>query len=276
MTHLDTDVLAEFRAGLITGRRAAKIAAHLAGCDHCAALDDRLAGVSVLLASVPAPVLPETVAQRLETVLAAEVEKRNYPERAGADPSPDRESHKRPARHQGSRLLRMRVLAPVGVAVALLAAGGYGLSLIGSGPAVQAASSSAGRAASAADGGAEPAAGQPGAKPKMMPTARFTAVSSGTDYRRATLGQQLKAEMSAAPALLSRALSGKAMACVRLVTSGANPVFVDSARFEGQPATIVVARTGQHDAAWVTVPDCSTTGRDVLYKTTLPPGISGP
>ena len=32
MTHLDTDVLAEFRAGLITGRRGARITAHLAGC----------------------------------------------------------------------------------------------------------------------------------------------------------------------------------------------------------------------------------------------------
>ena len=36
MTHLDSDVLAEFRAGLITGRRGVTIAAHLAGCDRCA------------------------------------------------------------------------------------------------------------------------------------------------------------------------------------------------------------------------------------------------
>ncbi len=49
MTHPDTDVLAEFRAGLITGRRGAKITAHLAGCDRCTALDDQLAGVAVLL-----------------------------------------------------------------------------------------------------------------------------------------------------------------------------------------------------------------------------------
>ena len=73
MTHLDSDVLAEFHAGLITGRRSVKIAAHLAGCDRCTALDDRLAGVSALLASVPAPSMPDSVAQRLEVVLAAEV-----------------------------------------------------------------------------------------------------------------------------------------------------------------------------------------------------------
>ena len=55
MTHPDTDVLAEFRAGLITGRRGARITAHLGGCERCIALDQQLAGVSSLLASVPAP-----------------------------------------------------------------------------------------------------------------------------------------------------------------------------------------------------------------------------
>ena len=65
MTHLDTDVLAEFRAGLITGRRGARIGAHLAGCDRCTALDEQLAGVSSLLASVPAPAMPDSVARRL-------------------------------------------------------------------------------------------------------------------------------------------------------------------------------------------------------------------
>ena len=38
MTHPDTDVLAEFRAGLITGRRGARITAHLGGCERCIAL----------------------------------------------------------------------------------------------------------------------------------------------------------------------------------------------------------------------------------------------
>ena len=34
MTHLDADVLADFRAGLITGRRGAQIGAHLAVCEQ--------------------------------------------------------------------------------------------------------------------------------------------------------------------------------------------------------------------------------------------------
>ena len=80
MTHLDTDVLAEFRAGLITGRRGARIAAHLAGCGRCTALDEQLAGVRSLLASVPAPAMPDSVARRLDTVLAAEVAQRDTAE----------------------------------------------------------------------------------------------------------------------------------------------------------------------------------------------------
>src|SRR5205085_9175576 len=76
MTHLDTDVLAEFRAGLITGWRGARITAHLGGCERCTALDQQLAGVRSLLASVPAPAMPDSVAQRLDTVLAAEVAQR--------------------------------------------------------------------------------------------------------------------------------------------------------------------------------------------------------
>ncbi len=68
-----TDVLAEFRAGLITGRPGARISAHLARCERCTAVDDQLAGVRSLLASVPALAMPDSVARRLDTVLAAEV-----------------------------------------------------------------------------------------------------------------------------------------------------------------------------------------------------------
>ena len=113
MTHLETDVLAEFRAGLVTGRRGTKIAAHLAGCDRCTALDDQLAGVSALLASVPAPAMPDSVAQRLDTVLAAEVTRKNYPERGGLDRPGETSARDRPARTRGFRPATWRVLVPV-------------------------------------------------------------------------------------------------------------------------------------------------------------------
>ena len=146
MTHPDTDVLAEFRAGLITGRRGAKITAHLACCERCTAVDDQLAGVSALLASVPASAMPDGVAQRLDTVLAAEVANRDHPERSRRDSPQETATPGRPPGHRGFRLVSLRVLAPA--AAVVLAAGGYGLSQLSHGPGNTEAASAASAAAS--------------------------------------------------------------------------------------------------------------------------------
>jgi len=158
MTHLDTDVLAEFRAGLITGRRGARIAAHLAGCGRCTTLDEQLAGVSSLLASVSAPAMPDSVARRLDMVLAAEVAQRDTAqreavlqdraERADGDSARESPAPRRPGGNRGFRLLALRVLAPA-AAVVVLAAGGYGLSRINLGSSTGS-SASAGSAAQGA------------------------------------------------------------------------------------------------------------------------------
>ena len=148
MTHPDSDVLAEFRAGLITGRGAARISAHLSACERCTGLSDQLAEISALLAAVPAPVMPDAVAQRLESVLAAEAVQRVSSERAVGDGVPDRAAGSPPRRRWDFRLVALRVLAPA-AAVVLLAAGGYGLTRIGaSSTSSQAASSGVASAAS--------------------------------------------------------------------------------------------------------------------------------
>ena len=113
MTHLDTDVLAEFRAGLITGRRGARITAHLGGCERCTALDQQLAGVRSLLASVPAPTMPDSVAHRLDTVLAAEVAQRgmtqgDQAERADGDGTAESPAPRRPGGNRGLQRLALR------------------------------------------------------------------------------------------------------------------------------------------------------------------------
>ena len=51
---------------------------------------------------------------------------------------------------------------------------------------------------------------------------------------------------------------------------------VESVRFEGKPAILIVARTGADDTAWIAAPDCSATSRHVLARTSLSSGISGP
>ena len=303
MAHLDAEILAEFRAGLITGRRGAQITAHLAGCDRCTALGDQLAGVSVLLASVPVPAMPDRVAQRLNTVLAAESTARsenNDAERARADRPGHPASGRRRTPRPRFRLLSARVLAPV--AVVLLAAGGYGLSrVIGPGGLVTASSESSppnaavpsaasSAAASAAAGSranapqSPPVRGAAGTVPQAhrLTPANFILVASTVNFSSvpATLKRQVEHELSTAPPAVAAgtgpAVTPQLRACVRNLTRSAPLVRVESARFEGRPATLVVARTGPDDTAWIAGPGCSATSGDILATTSVPPGISEP
>ena len=278
MTHLDTDVLAEFRAGLVTGRRGTKIAAHLAGCDRCTALDDQLAGVSALLASFQAPPMPDSVAQRLDTVLAAEVTRKNHPERAQVDRPGDSGAHDRPAAKRGFRLATWRVLAPVGAAV-VLAAGGFGLSQIAHGPESHTAASGAASTASSAAGSAAKSASRAAAPMSPAPSAHSELRSGNqpVDVSRATLRQQVETELNEPRATRpTTAASSRVLGCVHLL-AGSDPLeLVQSVQFEGRPATIIAARTGQGYTAWVAGPDCSATNREVLDTITLPSGISAP
>ena len=284
MTHLDTDVLAEFRAGLITGRRGARITAHLAGCDRCTALDDQLAGVSVLLASVPAPAMPDSVARRLDTVLAAEVTRRDNAERARGDGTAESPAPRRPGGNRGFRLLTLRVLAPA-AAVVVLAAGGYGLSRLVGPEGQVTASSSAGSAARAAAGNATssghayaPVAGPAkGAvsRPQRITPRPMVVVTGNANLSRAGLAQQVEAALRA-PALGTRQAPSRLRGCVLRLADGHPLQRVESVRFEGRSATLVVARTGADDTAWIAAQDCSAANPHVLAVTSLTSGISGP
>ena len=66
------------------------------------------------------------------------------------------------------------------------------------------------------------------------------------------------------------------LGCVHHLAGTAPLVLVESAQFQGQPATIIVARTGHDDTAWVVGPGCSAAHRELLATITLSPGISGP
>jgi hypothetical protein len=293
MTHPDTDVLAEFRAGLITGRRGARITAHLAGCEQCTAVDGQLAGVRTLLASVPAPAMPDSVAQRLDTVLAAEVAQReavqgeaaqrNSAERASSDGTREHPAPRRPGGNRGFRLLTLRVLAPA-AAVVVLAAGGYGLSRINLGSSTEsAASSSAGGAARAvtpsAAGSARVAGPAQGTVPRVhgITPANFSLVTGHRNLTRANLAQQVRAELLVPDsARTTTTPQSQLRGCVGKLAGGHTLELVESVRYEGRPATLIVARAGAADTAWIAARDCSATNRHVLARTTLLPGISGP
>jgi hypothetical protein len=283
MTHPDSDVLAEFHAGLITGRSGARISAHLAACERCATVCDELAGISALLAAVPAPAIPDAVVRRLEGVLAAEAAQRDDSERTVGDSPRHGAASPRPRRHWDLRLVALRVLAPA-AGVVLLAAGGYGLSRIGASSTSSAASGSAASAPSAA---ALPTAGVPpstgvrsgsGAVPAFEGQARFEVVISGTNYLRATLQRQLELELQqharatgSSQELAPAALRG----CALRVAGPGTLALVEKARFQGQPAIVIVAVSGSHDTAWVTASSCSASSDHVLATTTLP-GTSAP
>jgi hypothetical protein len=299
-SHLDPDVLAEYRAGLITGRRGRRIAAHLDGCAECAAAGDQLAELSALLAALPAPAMPESVAQRLDAALAAEVARRADAERAGADHSRDRKRAPRPARRPTLQLVMMRALVPA-AAVVVLAAGGYGLSRI---VGVQSTSSSAATGSEAepapsAVSSAQPAAAAPASGTSYRAAAgtqkpAFTVTSSGTDFERATLRSQLEIALGAlavegvvpspsAPAPSAPTPSAQLQACVQRLITGLHPgtpKLVEHAHFQGEPAIVIVASSGAGYVAWVVAPGwvapgCSATSAGVLDRTTLP-GTLGP
>jgi hypothetical protein len=283
MTHPDSDVLAEFQAGLLSGRRAAMITAHLADCTHCAAVTDELAGVSALLTAVPAPPVPDRVAQRLEVALAAEVALRNDSERASGTSSRARSARSRRTGNRGFRWMSARVLAPAAAAVVAVAVGGYFLSSHGSPPQMQGASSAAApaRTAPLASGSASgplavPADGVSPRSKQMLP-AGFTVVVSPVDFQSDTLAQQLQTELRVpVTARTTEPASATVRACVDRVAGGAALVRVESAHFEGQPVTVVVTRVSQGDRVQLAGPGCSATGGRVLATRIVPLGISGP
>jgi hypothetical protein len=283
-THPESGVLAEFRAGLVTGHRRASIASHLEGCDRCAGLSDQLGEIPALLAAAPSPAMPDDVARRLDLVLAAEAAKRDSSERTVDDSPAHPPASPEPRRRWDFRLVTQRILVPA-AAVVVLAAGGFGLSRVtGSSSSSSATSGSAAApapAARAASGSSAARSGVTRGSPAIEAPINFPVVNSGTNYLRATLRQQLETELrrytepAAGPQVLA---TGSLKGCVLRVTKGTVPgtlILVERAHFQGQPAMVIVAVSGRHRAAWVTAVGCSASGDHVLATATLP-GTSAP
>lgn len=290
MTHPGTDVLADFRAGLITGHRGDRIAVHLDGCERCTAVDAQLSGLPALLAAVPPPAMPANVAQRLDQVLAAEVANRDEAERAPHSAPPEAIKPRRRRTHRRFRLPSLRILAPVAAAAAILAAGGYGLShLSGSPMGPEESTAAAGSAPRSAAASTAPkaqarapeqgtAAGTaPAGSPQEQPIS-YVYLTSHTDFVPATLTRQLENELGKAPeaAGIPRLTPDAVRACVARVATGASVIRVETARYQGQAATVIFTRNGQGDRALITSPGCSGTNGHVVAARNLPSGISGP
>jgi len=290
--HVDADVLAELNAGLISGKRATRIHAHLAGCQHCARLSAGLTEISTLLASVPAPAMPEPVTRRLNAALAQEAATRSAPGQAVEPPAAT-----------GGRVLSFRggpksrrpgVASPIAArafaaaaAFCVVAGGAYAaVELNSSGPSPSPSGHSqagpAVRSPKASGGGALPFIGPtPAVGGDGSSILSFHVINSGVDYRTTTLSAQISGELDqrvangperSSGARILHAPSTQQYGCVMDVTGDVEPAMVDSARYNGSPATIIaLAHVGnQVSQAWVVGPSCSADKTDILAHVTLP------
>jgi hypothetical protein len=224
--HVGAKTLARYRQGDLSPRRNSRIGAHLAGCDRCRALNEDLAGVTTLLASVHPPPIPEHLEARIQAALATEAARATRPgeqavssgEKAAAAPAsagtgptgtgpagngrrprPEVPGHRRRAR-PARPAIALRALAAAAVVV-LLGGGIYGLTRLGA----SSTSSSAGPAAApevpASGGTASGPAHEPAATGPALPyrhaggTDIIIPVSTGTDYTPGNLSGQVTARL---------------------------------------------------------------------------------
>jgi len=296
--HVDAGVLAELSAGLTSGRRATRIHAHLAGCQRCARVSAELSEVSVLLASVPQATMPAAVTRRLSTAIADEAAARS-----GTAGAPVRlaggEAFRR-AERAGSGRSRNRLASPVAVrsfaaaaAVCLVAAGGYTIVQLTSpgrsGPGLSPGASAGLHHRNGGNIGAGPLYVSPSHRgnairpsPSSSPVSPpvFSVVKTGTNYRSATLGAQVTKELSQTAKISGNKARGglpehqptaQQDGCALRITSGVKPTLVDSARYQGHPATIIALApgAGQLGQAWVVGPACSADTNDILAHVQL-------
>jgi hypothetical protein len=303
--HVDAEVLAELSAGLIDGKRATRIHAHLAGCQRCAQRSAALTEIGPLLASVPSPRMPDDVLTRLNATLAQEAAHRSVPATAPARSS-DQDTASTVVEFSRAAKGRRRVLtSPVAArafaaaaAACVVAAGGYTAVQLttGGSPApvspgvangpvtTRHAATSHGAARGPSTGGAHaqpfiPRTGS-GASNGPVQQVPFKVVDSGINYRTASLGAQIKTELNKVVALKPGTASAGALhppttqqyACVSYVTGGTAPALVDKASFQGRPATIIALshEGSQVGQAWVVGPSCSGTHEDLLDHVNLP------
>lgn len=287
--HPDTEVLAEFRAGLISGMRGRRLAAHLAGCSQCAATAAALASVSAALAAVPVPSLPDPVAARISMALAAEASARATRTSANGEAAAastgnghrPRAPLGRRRNHAGGRWLRPvrpAILAPAAAVCLLLAGGGYLLSQLGStsGPsnmsphvAAPAIASHSDRAAHSRPLEISPSTPVGGTVAAGSAGTRIIVVESGADYQHATLRPDVEAQLKKPPTV-GTAATATLSGCALKLAGDARPVFVDKARYQTKPAYVIVTDR----EAWVVSTNCTAARPDVI--TSVPLSLSSP
>jgi hypothetical protein len=266
--HYDYDTLADLAEGLLEDDQAASVNAHLESCADCRDRSADLADVSRILAEAPVPSMPAELASRIDSAIAAE---------SLSTATVVSLEERRGRRH-------WRILSAAAAAVIVLGGGGMvgKLALDGDESQISATkapadpqdrgSGSAGEPAPSRSLNAAPESG--GQKP------RFSVTRSGTDYRAATLDEQVNGALDRSAKLRgsgsTAADSGappdaRLAGCVGKVTDGRAPALVDTATFDGGPATVIAAKATGTDRwdVWVVGPQCSAQDPQVRKHTAI-------
>jgi hypothetical protein len=292
--HPDATALAEYKAGLTGGRRARRLAAHVASCASCASVNDQLAAVTTVLASAPEPAMPDAVESRIMAALATEaalVTVTPHDTEAAHDTAAKRDTALRPVGGDGggsrrrpgggrsgpgNRWLRPAVLASAAAACLVLFGGVYGIAHLSSGSSSSsAASSAAGSAAAGSESSPLAGAQAPGTHTRLepadsAPAAAFAVTASGTNYQSATLARQVRAQLArpaktAALPAAEAAASAQLSACVLHLTGQMRPSLVDRATYQGKPAYVIAVTNW----AWVVGTGCTASNPELIASVGL-------
>lgn len=298
--HASADELASLGVGELRRRKAVRIQSHAVRCTLCTEVRRQLDGVPAILAGASYPPMPDHVATRIDAVLSVEAT-----QQLAVMPATETGRRDLPARRHrkaaqggwhlpGLSVLGTRLVAAAG-AIVVVTAGSYELAThVGSSVS---GSPSSGRAAVPAPAqemslGPVVSYGQPGAQHAVhavVSSTNFVSTGLRTQVISAVHAAEARGASAAQPpgtaagpsSTLQSNAAGSATSssgtvtrlagCIGLLASGRDILLVDLAKFEGRPATIIVAAaTAASPAeAWVVGSSCSATSADVLAHTQL-------
>jgi hypothetical protein len=294
--HPSADQLANLAVGELRSRKAAKIQAHIAQCEQCTRARQQLNAIRAILASATYPSMPENLSARIGSAISREAR-----QRLAAMPGTEAGRRDLPAGRPrpgadggwhlpGLSAAATRLAATVG-AVVMAAAGSYLVAdNVGAGVTRSPSSPLAGAAAPVQQMSLGPQVTY--AQPGSLHTIRV--VESRTNFvtahlrteaisavRVAEAKEAFATQPSASTAIALTGSAAKPTAdgptarrlagCIGLVAPGQTVLLIDIARYQGEPAAVIVtAATLTREAeARVVGSSCSATTKDVLTQVAL-------
>jgi hypothetical protein len=305
--HASAEELALLAEGQLRRRKAVKISAHVAGCTQCTQVRAELTEVHTVLSGVPYPALPVAVSVQIESALRVEVNRR-MAEAPATEASrgllPARSRRQRAPAVQGGWHLpglsipATRLVAAAG-AVVLVGGGGYLVaSNLTSGVPTSSSSAAPPSTSQQMTAGPDVTYGSRGSQHTIHSVSsrmNFVAKQLRAEVLAAYHEAQVKGEAgntslggtsapggavhsnAASPLQTSAAAASgggaatRLAGCMKAVADGRTVILLDFAKYEGQPAMIVVlgsTATNQAEVI-VTTDGCSATAPGVVTRAPL-------